>query len=50
MCNGIFVPETIKEKAKEENKMLSLGIKIREHAMNTELKEKVIKKRWIHCL
>ncbi len=40
MYNGIFVPETIKEKAEEENKMLSLGIKIREHAMNTELKEK----------
>jgi hypothetical protein len=36
MYNGIFVPETIKEKAKEENKMLSLGITIREHAMNTE--------------
>jgi hypothetical protein len=48
MYNGIFVPETIKEKAKEENKMLSLGIKIREHAMNTELKEKGYKKRWIH--
>jgi hypothetical protein len=48
--NGFFVPETIEEKAKEENKMLSLGIIIREHAMNTELKEKGFKKRWIHCL
>jgi hypothetical protein len=40
MYNGIFVPETIKEKATEENKMFSLGIKIREHATK---RKKVIK-------
>jgi hypothetical protein len=39
-CTTGIVPVTIKEKAREENKMLSLGIKIRELAMNTELKEK----------
>ncbi len=50
MYNRIFVLENIKEKAKEENKMLSLDIKIREHAMNMELKEKGFKKRWIQCL